>query len=101
MHCHLIVSQKDQSNKKKLSPLTNHKSTKKGTVKSGFDRKKLFQQAEQGFDRLFGYKRELTESFEYYNTMKNGSIFEQINIQERQISNERKNTDMKIGRNVN
>lgn len=25
MHCHLIVSRKDQSNKKKLSPLTNHK----------------------------------------------------------------------------
>ena len=33
MHCHLIVSRKDQSNKKKLSPLTNHKNTKKGTVK--------------------------------------------------------------------
>ena len=94
MHCHLIVSRKDQSNKKKLSPLTNHKNTKKGTVKGGFDRKNLFQQAEQGFDKLFGYKRELIESFEYYNTMKNGSISEQLNMQERQISNERKNTDM-------
>lgn len=29
MHCHLIVSRKDQSNKKKLSPLTNHKNTMK------------------------------------------------------------------------
>ena len=86
MHCHLIVSRKDQSNKRKLSPLTNHKNTKKGTVKGGFDRKNLFQQAEQGFDRLFGYKRELTESFEYYNTMKNGSIPEQLKIQERQIN---------------
>ncbi len=97
MHCHLIVSRKDQSNKKKISPLTNHKNTKKGTVKGGFDRKNLFQQAEQGFDKLFGYKRELTESFEYCNTMKNGSISEQLNIQERQISNERKNTDMQTG----
>ena len=97
MHCHLIVSRKDQSNKKKLSPLTNHKNTKKGTVKGGFDRKNLFQQAEQGFDKLFGYKRELIESFEYYNTMKNGSISEQLNMQERQISNERKNTDMQTG----
>ena len=88
MHCHLIVSRKDQSNKKKLSPLTNHKNTKKGTVKGGFDRKNLFQQAEQGFDRLFGYKRELTESFEYYNTMKNGSISEQLNMQEQQIKQE-------------
>ena len=29
MHCHLIVSRKDQTNKKRLSPLTNHKNTKK------------------------------------------------------------------------
>ena len=86
MHCHLIASRKDQSNKKKLSPLTNHKNTTKGTVKGGFDRKNLFQQAEQGFDRLFGYKRELTESFEYYNTIKNGSIPEQLKMQERQIN---------------
>lgn len=97
MHCHLIVSRKDQSNKKKLSPLTNHKNTQKGTVKGGFDRKNLFQQAEQGFDRLFGYKRELTESFEYYNTMKNGSIPEQLKMLERQIANERKNTDIQVG----
>ncbi|MDL2277130.1 DUF5712 family protein [Parabacteroides sp. OttesenSCG-928-G07] len=99
MHCHLIVSRKDQSNKKKLSPLTNHKNTTKGTVKGGFDRKNLFQQAEQGFDKLFGYQRQLTESFEYYNTMKNGSISDQLNMQERQISDEKRkmNTDMQTG----
>ncbi len=88
MHCHLIVSRKDQTNKKKLSPLTNHKNTTKGTVKGGFDRKNLFRQTEQGFDRLFGYKWDLTESFEYYNTMKNGTIDEQLNMQERQIKQE-------------
>lgn len=90
MHCHLIVSRKDQANKKKLSPLTNHKNTKKGTVKGGFDRKNLFRQTEQGFDRLFNHDRHLTESFEYYNTMKNGSISEQLEMQEavvRQIPN--------------
>ncbi len=54
MHCHLIVSRKDQTNKKKLSPLTNHKNTKNGIIKGGFDRVNLFQQAEQGFDKLFG-----------------------------------------------
>ena len=86
MHCHLIVSRKDQSNKKKISPFTNHKNTKKGTVKGSFDRKNLFQQAEQGFDKLFGYQRQLTESFEYYNTMKNGSISKQLNMQEWQIA---------------
>ena len=86
MHCHLIVSRKDQSNKKKLSPLTNHKNTKKGAIKGGFDRTNLFQQAEQGFDKLFSYNRPLTESFEYYNTMKNGSITDQIKMQEQTIS---------------
>lgn len=87
MHCHLIVSRKDQSNKIKLSPLTNHKDTKKGTVKGGFDRVKLFWQAEQGFDKLFGYNRLLTESFEYYNTMKNGSIADQLKMQQREYAN--------------
>jgi len=96
MHCHLIVSRKDQSNKKKLSPLTNHKNTKKGAIKGGFDRKKLFQQAEQGFDKLFGYQRHLTESFEYYNTMKNGSISKQINLQEKMLTSEKENIQIGI-----
>ena len=87
MHCHLIVSRKDQSNKIKLSPLTNHKNTKKGTVKGGFDRTNLFQQAEQGFDKLFSYSRPLTETFEYYNTMKNGSIADQLKMQQREYAN--------------
>ena len=94
---YLIVNRKDQTNKKKLSPLTNHKNTKKGTVKGGFDRKNLFQQAEQGFDRLFNHKRELTESFGYYNMMKNGRISDQLNMQARQIADERKNTDIQTG----
>lgn len=83
MHCHIIVSRKDQSNKIKLSPLTNHRNTKKGVIKGGFDRTSLFQQVEQGFDRLFKYERPMNESFEYYNTMKNGSITKQIKMQER------------------
>lgn len=90
MHCHLIVSRKDQSNKKKLSPLTNHKNTKKGTVTGGFDRVNLFQQVEQGFDKLFGYNRQLSESFEYANTMKNGSISEQLELQEQNFTGEKK-----------
>ncbi|MDD4432303.1 MAG: DUF5712 family protein [Parabacteroides sp.] len=88
MHCHLIVSRKDQSNKKKLSPLTNHKNTTKGVIKGGFDRTNLFRQAEQGFDKLFGYNRHLTESFEYYNTMKNGKIADQLKMKEQAIKQE-------------
>ena len=85
IHCHLIVSRKDQSNKKKLSPLTNHKNTKKGTVTGGFDRVILFQQAEQGFDKLFGYNRQQTESFDYRNTIKNGSVNEQLRLHKQEI----------------
>ncbi|RLT68875.1 clindamycin resistance transfer factor BtgB [Parabacteroides sp. CH2-D42-20] len=83
MHCHLIVSRKDQTNKKKLSPLTNHKNTKNGVIKGGFDRVNLFLQVEQGFDKLFNYNRQLIESFDHHNSMKEGSISEQIKLQEK------------------
>ena len=92
IHCHLIVSRKDQANKKKLSPLTNHKNTKKGTVTGGFDRVNLFQQSEQGFDKLFDYKRQLVESFDYCNTMKNGTIFERLNLQGQELQSNDKKT---------
>ena len=85
MHWHLIVSRKDQSNKKKLSPLTNHKNTKKGAIKGGFDRTNLFQQAETGFDRLFGYQRDLQETFVYCNMMKNGSLKDKLRMQEQEL----------------
>ena len=90
MHCHMIVSRKDQANKKKLSPLTNHKDTKNGVIKGGFDRVNLFQQAEQGFDKLFDYNRQQSESFNYHNTMKNSSIPKQIELQEQKIYGEKK-----------
>ena len=91
MHCHLIVSRKDQANKKKLSPLTNHKNTKNGIIKGGFDRTNLFQQVERGFDEMFNYNRQLTESFNYYNIMKNSSMSEQLKLQEQELqSNERR-----------
>lgn len=82
IHCHLIVSRKNQVNKKKLSPLTNHKNTKNGIIKGGFDRVNLFLQLEQGFDKLFNYNRQPKESFTYRNTMTNGSISEQFKLQE-------------------
>jgi len=89
MHCHLIVSRKDQLNKKKLSPLTNHKNTKNGIIKGGFDRINLFQQTELGFDKLFSYNRHQCESFNYHNMMKNSIITEQLTIQEQQFIGER------------
>ncbi|MBD8387411.1 DUF5712 family protein [Dysgonomonas sp. BGC7] len=92
MHCHIIISRKDQANKIKLSPLTNHRNTKKGVIKGGFDRTNLFQQAEKGFDKLFNYNRPLDESFEYYNVMRNGSISDQLKMQE--LTNSLQHDDM-------
>lgn len=82
MHCHLIVSRKDQSNKLKISPLTNHRNTKKGVITGGFDRTVLLKKVERKFDKLFGYNRQLFETFEYCNTMKNGNISDRLQIQE-------------------
>lgn len=90
MHCHLIVNRKDQANKKKLSPLTNHKNTKNGIIKGGFDRVNLFQQSEQGFDKLFGYDRQHYESFDYHNTIKNDSISSQLELQTQTFTSEKK-----------
>jgi hypothetical protein len=86
MHCHLIVSRKDQSNKVKISPLTNHRNTKKGAIKGGFDRVTLFENVEKGFDKLFGYNRQLSETFEYCNTMKNGTVMDKLKMQEREVN---------------
>jgi DNA replication protein DnaD len=86
MHCHLIVSRKDQSNKVKISPLTNHRNTKKGAIKGGFDRVTLFENVEKGFDKLFGYNRQLTETFEYCNTMKNGTVMDKLRMQKQEIN---------------
>jgi hypothetical protein len=86
MHCHLVVSRKDQSNKIKISPLTNHRNTKKGIIKGGFDRVTLFENVEKGFDKLFGYNRQLAETFEYCNTMKNGTVTDKLRMQEREIN---------------
>ena len=64
MYHHLIMSRKEQSNKKKLSPLTNHKNTKNGTIKGSFDRVNLFKQAaaaeeeEAEEEKLFNYNRQ-------------------------------------------
>lgn len=85
MHCHLIISRKDQSNKMKISPLTNHRNTKKGAIKGGFDRTILFENVEKGFDKLFEYDRQLPETFAYCNAMKNGSIAEKLQMQEEKI----------------
>lgn len=73
MHAHIIVSRKDRSNTIKLSPKTNHRNTGKGAVKGGFDRTEFFRKCETGFDLRTNYRRDVKESFEYLNAMKNGT----------------------------
>ena len=51
----------------------------------------LFQQAEEGFDKLFGYERQQLESFDYQNMMKNSNIIDQLKLQKQELqSSERK-----------
>lgn len=100
MHCHLIVNRKDLINKKKLSPLTNHKNTKNGIIKGDFDRVNLFQQIEQGFDKLFSYNRQKIETFDYQNTMKNGPISEQLKLQEQKLEPNERKTEIKQNSNL-
>ena len=73
MHAHIIISRKDITNKIKLSPQTNHRGKSRGAIKSGFDRTAFFNNAEKTFDRDFNHSRDFKESFEFQNTMKNGS----------------------------
>ena len=73
LHWHIIVARKDASNKYKLSPLTNHRSTTKGVVKGGFDRVAFDRECEQLFDKRFGYKRKVEESFDYCLAQKKGT----------------------------
>jgi hypothetical protein len=75
MHVQIIVSRKDASNSIKLSPLNNSKGTNaEHSQKVGqFDRVAFKQVSESLFDNMFGYTREIKESFNYVNTLKHGS----------------------------
>lgn len=74
MHAHIIISRKDITNRIKLSPQTNHRNTKKGAVKGGFDRDSFFRASEQTFDLMFQYNRDFKNSYDYQNTLKNGTL---------------------------
>lgn len=74
MHAHIIVSRKDATNTKKLSPQTNHRGSSKGAVKSGFNRDEFYRKSEHTFDRGFNYDRDFKNSYDYQNTVKNGKL---------------------------
>ena len=86
-HVHVIVSRKDKSQRLKLSPVANEKSTTRtiGNNKYhvGFDRKQWITQNEKSFDKMFGYKRKEIEKFEIQNILKNGSREEKSEVLKR------------------
>lgn len=72
LHVHVIVSRKDVTNTKKLSPKDNAKGGtnfyvpgKVNTISRGFDRINFINKTEALFDSTFKYERAPEESFEY------------------------------------
>jgi len=86
MHVQVIVSRKDAGNTIKLSPLNNSKGTnaEHSKIVGQFDRVAFKQSAEQIFDRMFNYEREVKESFGYANAMKHGSYEQKVEFREKQ-----------------
>jgi hypothetical protein len=83
LHAHIIVSHKTKNNGKSISPMTNHTGKKNtGAAQGGFNRKEWYSSCERAFDKRFKNERDIKESFEYKNAMKNGTpkeMQEQIN----------------------
>jgi hypothetical protein len=84
MHVQVIVSRKDTNNSIKLSPLNNSKGTNAAhSQKVGqFDRVAFKQATETLFDNMFGYERDVKESFNYANTMKNGTYEQKAEVRD-------------------
>ena len=74
LHVHVIVSRKDATNRFKLSPMTNHRGGSTGVIKRGFDRDSFYRSCEKIFDKAMGFDRSPDQSYDYFNTMKHGSV---------------------------
>ena len=74
LHVHVIVSRKDATNRFKLSPMTNHRGESTGVIKRGFDRDSFYRSCEKIFDNTTGFDRSPDQSYDYFNTMKHGSV---------------------------
>lgn len=90
LHVHLIVSRKDKANKKKLSPMTNHRGTSKGAVRGGFNREAFVSGVENRFDKSTGYTRDVSESFAYCKSLKSGDLSEVLKQVELRVQSENK-----------
>ena len=96
IHWHVIVARLSRGIKEenqdgkmvtrhfKLSPMTNHRNTKTGAVKGGFDRVKFDEECERRFDLRFNYERRVENSFKYLLAVKKGTEEEKA-IQEARL----------------
>jgi hypothetical protein len=83
MHVHIIVSRRDQQQWYKLSPYNNAKEeyeTSNKIKSGGFNRNAFREASETVFDNRFQYTRDITQSFKYQNTMKNGKFEDQVQL---------------------
>jgi hypothetical protein len=83
MHVHIIVSRRDQQQWYKLSPYNNSKGeyeTSNKIKSGGFNRNAFREASETVFDHKLEHKRDITESFKYQNTMKNGKFEDQVQL---------------------
>jgi len=87
LHVHVIISRKSKDGKLKLSPLTNHRGTKKGAVKGGFDRVEFVGKCEKAFDFQFQHDRNKEESFKHLYSMKNTPFIDKLKIIYQNIKN--------------
>jgi len=82
MHIQIIVSRKDLTNRIKLSPQNTSKGKNVAhSEKLGqFNRTAFKQSGENLFDRFFDFERGLKDSFNYANTMKNGTTIQKTQM---------------------
>ena len=80
VHCHFIVGRKTADGRNRISPTTNNRKE--------FDRDRLTLRTEQSFDQKTGYDRPLKESYQYMNTMKNGTGLQKSEMLQKAVTEE-------------
>ena len=89
-HIHFIIGRKSADGKKKLSPASNHRNTRKGPVTGGFDRDRFKNNCENIFDKQFLYNRGVQESYYSLKVRKNGTLEEKQKFADKIRLNETK-----------
>jgi hypothetical protein len=80
VHCHFIVGRKTSDGRNRISPTTNNRKE--------FDRDRLTLRTEQSFDQKTSYERPLKESYQYMNTMKNGTGLQKSEMLQKAVTEE-------------